>query len=481
MDGSRRDFLGGVGSLALIPIGAAAPMPGAAPEEVEVLVIGAGLAGLTAARDLVRSGCKSVIVLEARDRVGGRTLNHHLRDGHVADAGAEWIGPGQTAVEELARELGVSTQATEYGGKMVLRSGRGRFVMDAKGGFLLDDPSIAAELEAMARRVDPGRPWAAPDAEKLDRMSFGAWLQSKRPNDADFISYWSACTLTTGGGIYDYSLLHYLTLVGSAGTVQGVEAIKNGAQERRFNGGAQSLSMRMAEQLGDRVRLRHPVTSIEGWNESTVRVTAAGRVFRARQVIAAMSPALCSRVAWWPALPAARAELQRRWPAHGAMMKSATVYRKPFWLDEGFNGQVLRIRGPVILTFDASAPDKSMGMIGAFHRIGETPSDPARARVAVAEVLADAVGDKRFLEPLEFHIQDWGKEPYSLTCTPPMPPGLLTSGLMPALSEPMGSVIWSGTETGERFALFMDGAVRSGHRAAFIALQRLSAIKGGLS
>ena len=480
---SRRDFLGGVGSLALGSMAAAATPatpPRAEPvEEVEVLVIGAGLAGLTAARDLLRAGQTSVVVLEARDRVGGRTLNHRLRNGQVCDAGAEWIGPGHTAIEELARDLGIATFPSEYAGKTVFRSGRGRFLTDTGGTFSLDDPRIVAELEAMARRVDPARPWAAPNAAALDRLSFGAWLQSKRPSDADFISYWAACLLTTGGGLFDYSLLHYLTLIASAGTVQGVEAMKDGAQERRFHGGSQLLSLRMAEQLGNRVRLRHPVTTIEGWNGPRVRVTAGGRVFSAGQVIVAVSPVLCNRIAWTPALPQARAELQRRWPAHGSMMKSATVYATPFWLKAGFSGQVLKLGGPVILTYDDSAADKSFGVIGAFHRIGDTPSDPARAKAAVASILADAMDDKRFLEPLEFHIHDWGQEAYSITCTPPMPPGLLTSGLMPSLVEPMGKVIWAGTEAAERFALFMDGAVRSGHRAAFIALQRHGAAAGG--
>lgn len=479
--GSRREFLGGVGALALGPVGAAVPNRAEPSEVVDVLVIGAGLAGLTAARDLLRAGRKSVLVIEARDRVGGRTLNHRLRNGQVRDAGAEWIGPGQTSIEELARELGVGTFPSEYGGKMVFRSGRGRFEMDARGTFSLDDPGIAAELEAMARTIDPARPWASPNAAKLDKLSFGAWLQSKHPNDADFISYWAACTLTTGGGLFDYSLLHYLTLVASAGTVQGVEAMKDGAQERRFHGGSQLLSIRMAEQLGDRVRLRHPVTAIEGWNEPIVRVTAGGRIFRARHVIVAMSPALCDRIAWSPALPPARAELQRRWPAHGSIMKSVSVYPKPFWLDKGLNGQVLKLSGPVIFSFDDSSADKSLGAIGAFHRLGDTPSDPARAQAAVAQVLADALRDKRFLDPIEFHIHDWGQDPYTLTCTPPLPPGLLTSGLMPTLMEPMGSVIWAGTEAAERFALFMDGAVRSGHRAAFIALQRLGAGSGASS
>jgi monoamine oxidase len=477
---ARRRVLGGMGALAVGACGTAATGRATASDAdaLDVVVIGAGLAGLTAGRDLLLSGNKSFVVLEARARVGGRTLNHKLLSGHVADAGAEWIGPGQTAIANLAQDLGIETFYSRYAGKMVMSSGRGRVALDMGGTFTLDDPSILSDLETMAKHVDPARPWLSPNAAQLDRTSFGSWLQSKRPNDTDFLSYWAACTLTTGAGIFDYSLLHYLSLVNSAKTVQGVEAVKGGAQERRFRGGSQALSLKMSEILGDRVVLDRPVTSIEGWNESVVRVVAGDRIYKARAVIVALSPALCQTVKWSPQLPPMRAELQRRWPAHGAIMKSTMVYSTPFWLDAGQSGQVIRLKGPVIYSYDDTPEDRSFGAIGAFHRLGDTPSDPQRAQAAVAKVLAEAIGDKRFLQPLEFHIKDWGQERYSLTCTPPMPPGLLTSGLMPALIEPMGGVVWAGTETGDRFMLFMEGAVRSGHRAALIALQRLASLRG---
>jgi monoamine oxidase len=135
---------------------------------------------------------------------------------------------------------------------------------------------------------------------------------------------------------------------------------------------------------------------------------------------------------------------------------------------------VLKLRGPVILSFDASPADGSFGVLGAFHRIGSTPADPRAARAAVAQVMAEAMRDPRYHQALDFHLHDWGQDAYSLTCTPPMPPGLLTSGLMPTLALSMGAVVWAGTECGDRFALFMEGAVRSGHQAAAAVLQRLA-------
>jgi monoamine oxidase len=192
-------------------------------------------------------------------------------------------------------------------------------------------------------------------------------------------------------------------------------------------------------------------------------------------VIVALSPPLCNQIAFMPTLPPARQALQRRWPAHAPMVKTATVYPSAFWFDRGYNGQVGSVDGPVIWSFDNSPPDKRFGVLNAFLRAAQTPSDPDLARAAVTRVFADALQDERLLDPLEFHLQDWGQEPYTLTCVSPMPPGFLTSGLMPALAAPIGSLIWSGTETAQIWNGYMDGAVRSGHAAALMALQSLRA------
>ena len=439
---------------------------------LDVVIIGAGLAGLTAARDLERAGNRSFVVLEARDRVGGRTLNHRLRDGYISEAGGQWIGPGQTAVADLARELDVRTFKSQYQGRSVYRMGDGRVAVD-NGGELGLDPKVVGELEALARTVHSRRPWTAPRAEELDHLSLGDWLASKNVSEIDALTWQFASILTAGVAVSKISLLYYLSMVNFAQSHQGLEGQKNGAQETRFFGGSQILSEKMAKDLGDRVRLSCPVSEIRNWDSDIVEVVAAQGLLRARRVIVALSPPLCNQIAFTPRLPQARSELQRRWPAHAPMVKTATVYPSPFWFDRGYNGQVGSVDGPVIWSFDNSPPDKRFGVLNAFVRAAEMPSDTNSASADVTQVFADALQDDRLLKPLEFHVQDWGQEPYSLTCVSPMPPGFLTNGLMPALSEPVGSLIWSGTETADIWNGYMDGAVRSGHSAALHALQSL--------
>jgi monoamine oxidase len=221
-----------------------------------------------------------------------------------------------------------------------------------------------------------------------------------------------------------------------------------------------------------------PVTRIVGWDQPVTEVHTAHGIHRARQVILALSPPLCQRITFSPELPHARQELQKRWPAHGPMVKTAMVYDKPFWFREGYNGQVAAVDGPVIWSFDNSPPDKKLGVINAFMRAAQMPGDHAAAERLVAQTYADTWKDDRYLKPLEFHLHDWAHEEYSLSCVSSIGPGFLTSGLMPALRQPVGSLLWSGTETAGLWNGYMDGAVRSGHKASLMALQRLATTRG---
>ncbi len=475
VDRKRRELLLGAGSLALASASSLATAPAPTESEIlDIIVIGAGLAGLTAARDLLRAGNSSFVVLEARDRVGGRTLNHQLHDGYISEAGGQWIGPNQTAIADLARELGIGTFKSEYQGRSVFLSATGRFATDTHGKVDLDRRDVMTQFDALARTLDPAEPWASPNAAPLDRISLGEWLESKHIDAIDFLTWQFASILTAGVSVNEVSLLDYLTMVHSAGGFQGLEAQKDGAQETRFVGGSQILSIKMADQIGDRLRLGHAVTRIDDWDQPVVKIQTPKQLFRARAVVVALSPPLCRAVSFFPALPKEQLDLQRCWPAHAPMMKSATVYPRPFWFEEGYNGQVASGVGPVIWSFDNSPPDHHFGVINAFLRAGETPVDHDAAMKAVTDTYARAMQDDRFRHPLEFHLQDWGQEPYTLSCVSPLPPGFLTSGLMPHLGQPVGSLIWAGTETADIWKGYMDGAVRSGHRAALQALQHLS-------
>lgn len=440
---------------------------------LDVAIIGAGLAGLTAARDLKRAGCESFVVLEARDRVGGRTYNHDLGHGVVSEAGGQWIGPGQTAIADLARELQVDTFPTYYAGKTVILAGDTRVAQDLHG-TAGGDEVIGAKLNTLARGVPSGMPWQAKTAADLDKLTYGDWLlqQGVKHEDGYFLGI--AAQLSLGGAPAQLGLLHYLSVINSAScNLDQLESTKGGAQETRFVGGAQILSIKMAKDLGDKVKLSCPVRKISGWDRDIVEVLTDQGAIRARRVIVAMNPALCNQVVFDPPLPQGRSQLQRRWPANAPMRKTVHVYDKPFWRNDGLNGQIFQVGGPVFMAYDNSPPDGSVGVISAFVAPGSLPSEPKAAERMLSAIYAKSFGDKA-LRPTQFHDFDWGKiDPWTLQCIHPIPPGFWTKWgkfLHPAV----GRLIWSGTEAADIWAGAMDGAVRSGHRAALQALAALT-------
>ncbi|RQR53661.1 FAD-dependent oxidoreductase [Burkholderia sp. Bp9126] len=440
---------------------------------LDVVIIGAGLAGLTAARDLNRAGCDSVVVLEARNRVGGRTFNHELGHGVVSEAGGQWIGPGQTAIADLARELEVDTFPTYYAGKSVILAGDARVAQDLHGGTGGDE-AIAAKLGELARGVPSGAPWDAPRAAELDKLTYGEWLarQGVKYEDGYFIAL--AAQLSLGGAPAQLGLLHYLSVINSAGCDYGqLESIKGGAQETRFVGGSQVLSTKMARELGGKVRLSCPVRRISGWDRDVVEVQTDQGVVRARRVIVALNPALCDQIVFDPPLPDGRSQLQKRWPANAPMRKTVHVYERPFWRADGYCGQIFQVGGPVFLAYDNSPPDGSVGVLSAFVAPGALPSEHNAAERTLSAIYAKAFGD-RALRPTQFHDFDWGRvDPWTLQCIHPIPPGFWTKwGKF--LQPEVGRLIWSGTETADIWAGSMDGAVRSGHRAALQALGKLA-------
>ena len=447
---------------------------GNAANVLDVAIIGAGLAGLTAARDLVRAGCDSFTVIEARNRVGGRTYNHQLGHGIIAEGGGQWIGPSQTAIIDLARELNVGTFDTYYQGQTVSLSGNSRIAVDLQGGLGVN-PEIIGKLNQLARGVQGGEPWKAADAAKLDTMSVADWLSKQRglSND-DKAAIAIGTSLSGGADPSQIGLLQYLAEINASNCdYEQLESTKPGSvQQSRFVGGSQSLSLKMAQDLRAKIKFSSPVRKISGWNRDVVEIQTDRGVIRARSVIAALSPALCNQIAFDPPLPAGRAELQRRWPV-APMRKTVHVYPKPFWREDGLNGQIVEAGGPLLMTFDNSPPDGQLGVITAFVVPGLLPRDSKRAEQTLSAIYVRALGEKA-RHPTQYHDIDWGTvDPWSLSCVPPIPPGFWTKwGRF--LRPPVGRLIWSGTETAELWAVSMDGAVRSGHHAALQALNALT-------
>jgi monoamine oxidase len=433
----------------------------------DVVVIGAGLAGLTAARELTRQGV-DVVVLEGRDRVGGRT-NSAMLAGVPVDLGASFIGPTQDAVSKLAADLGCPTTPTYHDGANLIRW-RGK-VRSYSGTIpklsllqLLDIGRIQWQFERIAAGVDIRSPWASPDAAKLDAVSLGAWQRSVKATTGsrDLMAIMSR--VTWGAEPDEVSMLHAVRYVKTSGGLDRMLDVVGGAQQDHFPGGSHELSVRMADELGDRVRLGATVTRIE-WSADAVAVNSSAGVVEARRAVLAVAPAQRLDIDIAPAPPIEYQQLAQRWPL-GALTKTYAAYPRPFWRERGLSGQALSDQGPIFITFDVSpGPDGPGILLGFTDPRGFDALDPAQRRTRALEGFASIFGPQA-AEPIDYLDQRWGAESFAPGGpTAAVPPGSWTEfGRL--LRTPVGPLHWAGTETADEWTGFMDGAVRSGQRAA---------------
>lgn len=456
-----------------------------ANREADVAVVGAGLAGLSAARRLKAGGAR-VLVLEARDRVGGRTLNEPIADaggsdagggdGKIVEIGGQWVGPTQKRALALIEELGLETFKT-YGEGRNLFERRGKLT-SYKGAIpklnplaLAETGAVMARLNRMAKRIDPERPWDSPKAAAWDSQTFATWMdrhiRTAGARDLMRLGTWAVWAAEPE----DISLLHFLFYTSSAGSLEALFDTEGGAQDARIVGGSQLISVRMAEELGDGLELEAPVTRIEHAAEAVTVHSAKGEV-NARRAIVAMPPTLTARISYDPPLPVVRDGLSQRM-AQGAVVKCMAIYPDPWWRAEGLSGQVASADGPVSVTYDNSPPDGSPGVLLAFlegNAAREAAAMPQEERRRVViDCLVRFFGE-RAASPERYVDKSWASDEWARGCYGGfMPPGAwLEVGR--ALREPVGPIHWAGAETATVWNGYMDGAISSGERAAEEAL-----------
>lgn len=443
--------------------------------DADVVVVGAGLGGLSAARALRAAG-REVVVLEARDRVGGRTLNQPIGDGKVVEIGAQWVGPTQDRVIGLIAELGLETFPTHVAGNNIFeRGGRlGRYegtIPKVNPVGLAEVGLLLRRLNSMAAAVPPEAPWQAPKAADWDSQTFASWMKRNvRTGVARdilrlaIIGVWAAEPR-------DVSLLHVLFYIRSAGSIEILTDAEGGAQQDRVVGGSQLISLRMAEQLGAGVvELASPVRSIRH-SEAGVTVVSDRLTVSARRVIVAVPPTLAGRVSYDPPLPAVRDGLTQRM-AQGSVIKCMAVYERPFWRERGLSGAVTSVTGPVSVGFDNSPPDGSPGVLLGFLEGRAAREAMDLDRDQRRELVAGCFG--RFFgpeaaNPIDYVDRAWGAEEWSRGCYGGfMPPGAWSDNGS-ALRAPIGPIHWAGAETATAWNGYMDGAIGSGCEAAAAA------------
>ncbi|WP_250279641.1 FAD-dependent oxidoreductase [Frankia sp. Cppng1_Ct_nod] len=446
--------------------------------EADTIVIGAGLAGLTATRELKEAGW-TVRLLEARERVGGRLKGYSLGDGKAVDLGGEYFGDKSTAIAEVARSVGVNGFRTYDKGKRVsLINGRrfeytGLFPWRMGPATLADLGQAVLKIERLARTVPPDGPWKARNAEELDSQTFWSWCRRNVATSTARAFLTMATEAAYCASPADLSLLHVLYYANASGGFRYLLEISGGIQRYRFDGGAHSIPTKLAARLRDEVRLGAVVRKIEQRPDSVV-VTGPGFKAQARWVVVAIPLTLAGRITYEEALPGYRDQLTQRMPA-GAAIKCIAIYDEPFWRDAGLSGQVTINDGPFRVAFDTSPPDGSPGVLSVFVTGSAawtlTCLPRAERRVAVLDGLVRGLGP-RAGKPTDFVEQNWLDEEFTRGCYHGFaPPGVYTA-CGPALRAPIGRIHWAGTETGVHQMGSMGGAIDSGRRVAQELLAR---------
>ena len=440
--------------------------------ELDYCVVGAGFAGLTAALRLQRAG-RSVALLEARDRIGGRTFTEYRPDGTWVDRGGAWIGPGQDRVYALMDEFGVPEYKQHNDGDAMM-------IVDGKkhryGGTIpwTMSPWAVANLgvgllsiENMCKSIPCEAPWEAKQAAEWDRISLGEWLDKNTMSKAarEMLDMALAGPYTSAAS--ETSLLWVLLQMASGGGPTFVISGKGGAQDARPVGGMGAIYGPMAAELGDALHLSQPVRQITQ-DADGVTVRADDVTVRARRVVVAIPLAIATSIVYEPMLPVDRAFLHQRMPS-GAVFKISVVYDEPFWRADGLSGQSACPGSPATLTIDACTNTADPGIMcvitegPAARRL--TKLDEAERKSVVIRELVDLFGSKANA-PLEFHEQNWTVERYSGGgMIGHAPTGVLTE-FGYTLREPCGRTHWAGTESSAVMCGWIDGAIRSGERAA---------------
>ncbi len=439
---------------------------------VDTIIVGGGFSGLAAAKVLHQQG-KQFVILEARDRVGGRTYTRRFDDGKYVDLGGQWIGPTQDRMYALAKEHGVEWYETYNEGKNIIDLNKTvryytGLIPKIDVVSLINIDYILKKMESMAKRIPLESPWNSSNAQAYDSITLEAFARKNCKTKNCYKVIRAGLETVYACELNEVSLLHALFYIRSGTNLNNLLSIQDGAQQHRIKGGMQTLAEKIAWSFQEMIRLKHAVKNINR-NGQGYTVEGDGFSYEAKHIILAIPPVLVAQINFYPALPLFKTQLLQKM-SMGIVGKVLGVYQRPFWRDNGFSGQVVSDElSPFQTLFDSSPSDSSYGVLLAFciadrARNFFSQDEETRKRIAI-ENFAYYFG-KEASTPLHYVDHCWANEEWSKGCYAALYPTGAWTNFRDALSKPVDNIYWAGTETASVWYGYIEGAVRAGERAA---------------
>lgn len=438
----------------------------------EVIIIGAGFSGIAAARKLHQANIP-FLVLEARDRLGGRVYTKQLSEDLYLDFGGQWIGPGQERMYQLCHEYGVEYFETYDLGFNILdlnsKAKKFRGLIPKLDVFsLINLDYVLKKLDKLAKSIPLESPWKHPKALKFDSISLAGFLESNCKTASSKKLVTLALETVFASELNEISLLHALFYFKSGRDLNTLINIKNGAQQHRIVGGMQSLIEKMAEPFKKNILFNKAVKKIIHKNENII-IMGDGFELNCKKIIMAIPPPLAAKLDFEPSLPVEKRQILDR-IAMGQVGKCFMVYKKPFWREENFSGQAFADENsPFQAIFDCSPKDANYGIIMGFtiaKRAREFFSKSKEQRKVLMKTKLTEYFGQGASEPVLYEDFTMTDEAFIRGCYAGLYPTGAWTGFQDAYSSPVGNIHWAGTEASSDWFGYIEGAVRAGEKAA---------------
>lgn len=439
--------------------------------EADVCVIGAGLAGLIAADELLAAGLR-VDVFEAQATVGGRVKDTWRPGDVTVELGANWFSGQQPLIAEQIRRFELETVTTHDEGLHLFawdgctRTFRG--AIPPLGPLKLIDISQAiARFDRIAVGIRGQEPWGSEALCRHDRLSFGQWIDTHLYTRAGREFFYLMSEMVFGVEPHLVSFLYVLYYASRSVSLTSLISVANGHQELRFRHGPARLCDRIADRIGPKsLHLETPVRTVRLAGDG-VEVETPTLCGRYRVVLCAVPPPAARQIAFSPTLPPSRGRLLQALPM-GRVVKVQAIYERPFWLEQGLSGQSMCNGYPLTYTIDNSPVDRRCGVLAAFvcsSRAEKFLEAGANSAALVVEAIDQLFG-RRFPAPQEVLVEDWAANPWiGGSYGAYFPPGVMTT-LGRALRDQQPPIYWCGAEYGQAHPCQMEGALESGLRSA---------------